>query len=334
MPENTHMKKVVVHSALPEPLLQQLRQHFEVAYFPQIDETHRAAFLHALGEAQGLLGTGLTVDRSLLAAAPALKAVATITVGYDNYDLPYLNEHGILLTNTPDVLSEATADLVFSLMLATARRVVELADWVRAGEWRANIGPAQYGVNVYGKTLGMLGLGRIGQAIARRARLGFGMNILYYNRSPVPAAETTLQARRLPLEEVLAQSDFVCVILPLTPSTVHLMGAREFSLMKRSAIFINGARGRIVDEAALIDALRKDIIHAAGLDVFEQEPLPVDSPLLAMKNVVALPHAGSATHETRYAMAQLAVENLIAALEGRPQNLVPTSTASAAVKPH
>lgn len=177
-------------------------------------------------------------------------------------------------------------------------------------------------MNVNAKTLGILGMGRIGQAVARRARLGFGMNILYFNRSPVPAAEAAFDARRLPLDDLLAQSDFVCVVLPLTSATERLIGAREFALMKPSAIFVNGARGRIVDEAALIEALRNGTIHAAGLDVFEREPLPPDSPLLAMENVVALPHIGSATHETRLAMSRLAVENLVAALDGKPQNVV------------
>jgi len=165
-------------------------------------------------------------------------------------------------------------------------------------------------------------MGRIGRAVARRARLGFDMNILYYSRGPVPSAEAEFAARLLPLDQVLAQSDFVCVTLPLTPATHKLIGAREFALMKPSAIFINGARGSIVDEPALIEALRNGTIRAAGLDVFEHEPLAADSPLPAMKNVVALPHIGSATHETRFAMAQLAADNIVAALEGVPQNVV------------
>jgi phosphogluconate 2-dehydrogenase/gluconate 2-dehydrogenase len=165
-------------------------------------------------------------------------------------------------------------------------------------------------------------MGRIGQAVARRARLGFGMRILYYNRRPVAKAETELDARRLSLQELLAQADFVCLVLPLTQSTQKLIGAAEFALMKPGTIFINAARGRIVDEAALITALRDGRIRAAGLDVFEQEPLPADSPLLRMTNVVAVPHIGSATQEARFAMAQLAVDNIIAAFDGRPQNLV------------
>jgi lactate dehydrogenase-like 2-hydroxyacid dehydrogenase len=316
------MKRIVVYRELPDVLLEQLQAQFEVRYFPEVDGVHRDAFAKAVVEADGMLGATLTVGRPLLEPARRLRVISSVSVGYDNFDLDYLTRRGILLTNTPDVLSETTADTMLALMLATARRVVELAELVKSGGWHGSVSRVHYGVDVHGKTLGMLGLGRIGQAVARRARLGFRMNILYHGRHPVPAAEAELDARHLPLDALLAQSDFVCVMLPLTPATDRLIGKREFSLMKRSAIFINGARGRIVDEAALIAALREGLIHGAGLDVFEREPLPADSPLLSMPNVVALPHIGSATHETRHAMAALAVDNLIAAFEGRAQNVV------------
>jgi lactate dehydrogenase-like 2-hydroxyacid dehydrogenase len=316
------MKKIVVYRELPEALLERLRAHFEVRYFPEADGGNRAAFVAALRDADGMLGATLAVGRPLLESAQSLQVASSISVGYDNFDVDYLTARGILLTNTPDVLNETTADTMLALMLATARRVVELAELVKAGQWCGGIGKAHYGLDVHGKTLGILGLGRIGQAVARRARLGFRMNILYHSRHSVPVAEAELDARHLPLEALLAQSDFVCVMLPLTAATERLIGARQFALMKRSAIFINGARGRVVDEAALIAALRDGVIHGAGLDVFEHEPLPADSPLLSMPNVVALPHIGSATHETRYAMAALAVENLIAAFKGYPQNAV------------
>ena len=316
------MKKIVVYNEIPDPLLSGLRERFDVTYFKHIDAGNDAAFAAAVRDAHGMLGASVTVTRALLEPARLLETISTISVGYDNYDVEYLTQRGIVLSHTPDVLTETTADTIFALMLATARRVVELAAFVRSGEWQRGFTSAQYGVNVNAKTLGVLGMGRIGQAVARRARLGFGMNVLYYNRSQVPAAEAAFDARRLPLDELLAQSDFVCVVLPLTSATERLIGAREFALMKPSAIFVNGARGRIVDEAALIEALRNGTIHAAGLDVFEHEPLPPDSPLLTMKNVVALPHIGSATHETRFAMSRLAVDNLVAALDGKPQNVV------------
>ena len=316
------MKKLVVYKTLPAPLLERLRADFDVTCFDHVDAGNRAKFAAAVRDAHGLLGASVTIDRALLEPARNLEAISTVSVGCDRFDVDYLSSRGIVLSHTPDVLTETTADTVFALILASARRIVELAEFVRAGEWRRTIGPAQYGVNVHAKTLGIIGMGRIGQAVARRARLGFRMDVLYYNRSPVPAAEAELQARRLPLDALLARSDFVCTVLPLTPATGKLIGAREFALMKPGAIFINAARGAIVDEQAMIEALRSGAIRAAGLDVFEHEPLPADSPLLAMKNVVALPHIGSATHETRDAMARLAVDNIVAALDGRPQHVV------------
>jgi glyoxylate/hydroxypyruvate/2-ketogluconate reductase len=316
------MKKIVIYNEIADSLLGGLRERFDVTYFTGVDAGNDAAFAAAVRDAHGMLGANVTVTRALLEPARLLQTISTVSVGYDNFDVEYLTQRGIVLSHTPDVLTETTADTIVALMLASARRVVELAAFVRAGEWQRSISSAHYGVNVNSKTVGILGMGRIGQAVARRARLGFGMDVLYYNRSQVPAAEAAFGARRLSLDDLLAQSDFVCVVLPLTSATEKLIGAREFALMKPGAIFVNGARGRIVDEPALVEALRNGIIHAAGLDVFEHEPLPPDSPLLTMKNVVALPHIGSATHETRFAMSRLAVENLVAALDGRPQNVV------------
>jgi gluconate 2-dehydrogenase len=315
------MKRLVVYKQLPEVLLASLRQEFDVTYFEEVDASNHAAFADAARSAHGLLGASLRIDRAIVEPATDLEAISTISTGIDQFDVDDLTRRGIVLCHTPDVLTETTADAIFALILATARRVVELANLVREGKWRASIGPEHYGVNVHGKTLGILGMGRIGQAVARRARFGFGMPILYHNRSAAPEAEAELGARRVSLDELLAQADFVCLVLPLTAQTKRLLGAAEFRRMKPSAILINGARGPIVDEAALIGALRAGTIHAAGLDVFEQEPLPADSPLLGLPNVVALPHIGSATHETRYAMAAQAVENIVAALAGRPQNV-------------
>ena len=327
------MKKVVVYRVLPEALLAQLRGRFDVTCFEQVDAGNRAAFTAAVHEADGLLGSNVTVDRTLLEPARHIKVVSTISVGYDNFDVDYLSSRGIVLAHTPDVLTETCADTIVALMLASARRLIELADWVRAGDWRSSVGPAQYGIDVHSKTLGIVGMGRIGLAAARRARLGFNMPILYHNRHPVPAAEKEFGARLLPLAELLAQSDFVCVMVPLTPATHRLIGARELALMKRSAILINASRGPIVDEAALAAALRDRTIHAAGLDVFEREPLPLDSPLLGLKNVVIMPHIGSATHEARYAMSKLAVDNLVAALDGKPQNVVNPAALARRVQP-
>lgn len=316
-------KHVVVYKKLAEPLLARLHSQFDVSYFEAIDAGNRAAFAAAIRSAHGLLGASVRLDRELLAPATELRIISTISVGVDQFDLDYLRQRGILLANTPDVLTETTADTIFALILSSARRVVELAEFVKAGRWQRSIGESQYGVNVHGKTIGMLGMGRIGRAVARRAALGFGMQVLYVNAEAVPEAEAALGARQVMLEQLLAESDFVCVVLPLTAQTERMIGQREFALMRPGAIFINGSRGRIVDEAALIAALQEGKIHGAGLDVFEREPVAPDSPLLGMANVVALPHIGSATHETRFAMAQLAVDNLVAGLNGeRPRHLV------------
>jgi len=307
------MKKIVAWKSLPEDVLSYLQQHAEVV---QVDGAPRDALVAALRDADGGIGASVTITPAMLEGASRLKALSTISVGYDQFDVDDLTRRGILLAHTPDVLTESTADTVFALILASARRVVELAGWVKAGHWRASIGPAQFGVDVQGKTLGIVGLGRIGGAVARRAALGFGMQVLYTNRQPNPHAEQTYGARRVELPELLASADFVCLQVPLTPQTRHMIGAAELRAMKKSAILINASRGATVDEAALIDALQNGTIHGAGLDVFDTEPLPADSPLLKLPNVVALPHIGSATHETRHAMARNAAQNLVAALDG------------------
>ncbi|WP_343743088.1 D-glycerate dehydrogenase [Herbaspirillum huttiense] len=309
---------VVVYKKLPEHLLQRLQAECDVTLFDRITQDNRADFLAALKTAHGIIGASLPITNDMLEGAPQLRIASTISVGVDNFDLDYFRQRGLMLAHTPGVLTEATADTIFALILSTARRVVELAEYVKAGRWKGSIGEAQFGVNVHGKTLGLIGMGRIGSAVARRAHHGFGMPILYHNRRPDPEAERELDARYVSQDELLAQADFVCVMLPLNADTERLIGAREFALMKRSAIFINASRGRIVDEAALIAALQDKTIYGAGLDVFEVEPLPAESPLLQLPNVVALPHIGSATHETRLAMAELAVSNLLAGLRGEP----------------
>lgn len=316
-------KRILAYGRLNDDQLAQLGQDFEVLAFPGLTSADDPDFRAALPDAHGLIGASLAITPELLDAAPQLEAIATISVGYDNYPVEALTRRGILLCNTPDVLTETTADTGFLLIMATARRAVELADLVKRGDWKAGIGPEHFGSDVHGKTLGLVGFGRIGAAVARRGALGFGMRILYSNASPKPELERELGAARRELNPLLAESDFVCVTVPLTTETEHLIGEQEFALMKPSAIFVNIARGKVVNEAALIEALEMGRIRAAGLDVFEQEPLSPESPLPHMSNVVALPHIGSATHETRTAMAQRAVDNLSLALSGeRPLSLV------------
>ena len=311
-------KRLIVQGQLSDAQLATLEHLFEVIQLSKAMSLDAPDNRHYLAEAHGIIGSGLAITPELLDAAPKLEVISTISVGYDNIPVDELTRRGIMLCNTPDVLTETTADTGFTLIMATARRVVELAEWVKADQWQASVGPALYGSDVHGKTLGMVGFGRIGQAVAKRGALGFGMKILYSNASPKPAIEQQLGATRRELDELLAESDFICVTVPLTAETERLIGAQQFALMKRSAIFINIARGKVVDESALINALENGVIKAAGLDVFEHEPLSASSPLPHMPNVVALPHIGSATHETREAMAQRAVDNIRLALQGEP----------------
>jgi glyoxylate/hydroxypyruvate/2-ketogluconate reductase len=308
------MKKIVVYKSLPPDVLAYLQQHAQVV---EVDASQHDAFVAALRDADGAIGASVKITPAMIEGASRLKALSTISVGFDQFDVADLTRRGIVLAHTPDVLTESTADTVFALILSSARRVVELADWVKAGQWRDSIGPAQFGVDVQGKTLGIVGMGRIGGAVARRAALGFNMKVQYTNRSANPQAEAAYGAKRVELAELLATSDFVCLQVPLTAETRHMIGAAEFNAMKKSAILINASRGATVDEPALIEALQNGTIRGAGLDVFDTEPLPADSPLLKLPNVVALPHIGSATHETRHAMALNAAENLVAALDGK-----------------
>jgi gluconate 2-dehydrogenase len=306
-------KQIVAYKPLPDDVLAYLREHAEVV---NVESKDHDAFVAALKNADGAIGASVQITPAMIEGATRLKALSTISVGFDQFDVDDLTQRGIVLAHTPDVLTESTADTVFALILASARRVVDLAEWVKAGQWKKSIGEAEFGVDVQGKTLGIVGLGRIGGAVARRAALGFRMNVQYTNRSPNAQAERDYGAKRVELDELLATSDFVCLQVPLTEATRGLIGAAQLKAMKRSAILINASRGPTVDEAALIEALKDGTILGAGLDVFETEPLPADSPLLKMRNVVALPHIGSATHETRHAMAMNAAENLVAALDG------------------
>ena len=262
-------QKIVVYKAVPADVADYLREHAEVVV---IDADQPGALAAALEDADGAIGASVKITPDMLDGS-RVKALSTISVGYDQFDVPDLTKRGIVLAHTPDVLTESTADTVFSLILASARRVVELADWVKAGRWKGSIGPAQYGVEVQGKTLGIVGLGRIGGAVARRAALGFNMKVLYTNRSANAEAEQRYGTRRVELDELLAASDFVCLQVPLTPETRHLIGANELRKMKKSAILINASRGQTVDENALIEALQAGTIHGAGLDVFDQEPV-------------------------------------------------------------
>jgi glyoxylate/hydroxypyruvate/2-ketogluconate reductase len=309
-------KQIVAYKTLPDDVLAYLQQHADVK---TVDPAQHDAFVAALKDADGAIGASAKITPDMIEGATRLKVLSTVSVGFDAFDVDDLTRRGIVLVHTPTVLTESTADTVFALMLASARRVVELAEWVKAGAWKQSLGESYFGVDVQGKTIGIVGMGRIGGAVARRAALGFRMNVLYTNRNANPQAERDYGATRVRLEELLAKSDFVCLQVPLTAETHHMIGAAQLQAMKRTAILINASRGPTVDENALIQALQDGTILAAGLDVFDPEPPAASSPLLTMKNVVALPHIGSATHETRHAMNLNAAENLIGALNGTLQ---------------
>jgi gluconate 2-dehydrogenase len=315
--------KVLIYKEIPEEVLAFIQESFDVDYFDKLKDFTDSNFRYALKQANGLLGSGLPINKELLDLAPQLRIVSNISVGYNNFDIEELNKRGIMATNTPDVLTNTTADLMFGLLLSAARRIAELNMYVKKGNWTKHIGQELFGVDVHNKTLGIIGMGRIGSAIAKRANLGFDMKILYHNRSANEQAEKLYEARRCELDELLEASDFVCLMTPLTNKTKHLMDEREFNLMKHTAIFINGSRGETVNEKALVQALQNGRIRGAGLDVYQQEPVEQDHPLLQLSQVVTLPHIGSATQETRTKMAWLAAENIAKGLKNdRPPSLI------------
>ncbi len=316
------MRKILVAREIPEAGMKLLRE-FDTTVLSSEDPPSREELLGAAEGMEGVLCT-LTeqIDEEFFeAAGDSLKVVANMAVGHDNVDVEAARERGVMVTNTPGVLDETTADTAFMLLLAAARRLGEGERLVRNGRWKAWGPKMLLGPDVWGKKLGIIGMGRIGQAVGRRAR-GFSMQILYHNRSPRPEAEEELGARRVDLEELLKESDFVSIHTPLTEETHHLVGKRELGMMKPRAVLVNTARGPVVDEEALAEALAGGSIFAAGLDVYEREP-EVHPKLLELENVVLAPHIGSATHETRDRMATMAAENLVAVLEGQePPNPV------------
>ncbi|MBM7570208.1 2-hydroxyacid dehydrogenase [Aquibacillus albus] len=262
-----------------------------------------------------------TIDEELLETAPHLKVVSNMAVGYNNIDIDAAKKLGITVTNTPGVLTETTADLTFALLMATSRRIVEASSYLKEGKWKTWSPMQLTGQDIHGATLGIIGMGRIGSAVAKRA-LGFDMNVIYHNRKRVSKLEEELDVKYVEMDHLLKNSDFVCVMVPYTKETDKLISKREFDLMKDTAILINTARGGIVDEQALYAALISNKIWGAGLDVFENEPVSVDHPLLSLDNVVAIPHIGSASIKTRLKMAEVAADNLIKSLKNEEPECV------------
>lgn len=312
------MSRVVVTRTPPGDTMRLLEHEADVWVWPEDRPIPRDLLEARVLDAQGLLSM-LTdrIDRELLEAAPLLRTVSTMAVGTDNIDLAACTERGITVGHTPDVLTEATADMAFTLLLAAARRVREGIDYVRDGRWRLWEPELLLGAEVHGSTLGIVGLGRIGSAVARRAG-GFDMRLLYTGRSRQLDLETRFGIEHRAFGELLSESDHVVISCPLTAETLHLFDRKAFRSMKPTATLINIARGPIVDTRALEWALRTGEIAAAALDVTDPEPIPADDPLLGLSNCLVVPHLGSATTSTREAMALLAVENLIAGLAGDP----------------
>lgn len=309
---------LVARAVFPEAI-ERLRRHFEVEANEADEEWSADELIRRLQGKAGVLLTGTQrIDDALLRACPTLRIAANMTVGYNNFDVAAMDAHGVVGTNTPDVLTETTADFGFALLLAAARRVTESERYLRAGRWTRWSYDLFAGAEVHGTTLGILGMGRIGQAIARRGAHGFGMRVIYHNRSRLDAAvEAGCRATWVDKETLLRESDHLLLVLPYTPHNHHIIGAAELARMKPTAVLVNLARGGVVDDRALAEALRTRRIAAAGLDVFEGEPR-VHPGLLAVPNVVLTPHIASATVRTRRAMVDLATDNLIAYLtEGR-----------------
>jgi glyoxylate reductase len=312
------MPKILIANVLPDEARRLIPPAWDVDYNPGDEPMPRTELIRRLRDCHGLICHIIsTVDEDVLAAAPNLRVVANVAVGYNNIDVAAARRRGVVVTNTPDVLTETTADFTWALLMAVARRVVEADHYVRSGQWRAWKWDLLWGHDVHGKTLGILGFGRIGRAVARRAR-GFAMRVLYHDTvRPEPAVEQELGAAFVARETLLREADFVTVHTPLLPETRHLIDEAALRAMKPTAILINAARGPIVDEAALVRALREGWIAGAGLDVFEEEP-KIHPGLLPLTNVVLAPHIASASHDTRLAMALLAVRNCVAVLQGQP----------------
>ena len=321
------IQKVFVTRKIPQEGLNLLSEKFEVSVWPSEYPPSRKDIVEKAKKCQGLI-TLLSdpIESDLIGQLPDLKVIAQYAVGYDNIDVEEATRRGIIVTNTPGVLTETTADLTWALIMSTARRIVEADRYVRNGNWNVAWGPQLLlGVDVHGATLGIIGMGRIGQAVAKRAQ-GFNMRVLFHSRShneDIAALERLVGAQTTNLDTLLCESDIVSIHVPLTSETQHLIGEKELRMMKTGAILINTSRGPVVDQDALYRALKSGQLGAAGLDVFQEEPISKDNLLLGLPNVVLVPHIGSASRKTRAIMATMCAENIITALNGeKPQNIV------------
>ncbi|WP_163536620.1 D-glycerate dehydrogenase [Gracilibacillus sp. YIM 98692] len=315
-------KRVLVTELIPQSIKELLEQEVEVETWDSSEQMPRELLLQKIKDKHGFITGKDKIDDELLEAGNQLEVVSNVSVGYDNYDVDAIKRHQILATHTPYVLDETVADLIFGLILSAARRITELDKYVKDGKWQASIDQSLFGHNVHHKKLGIIGLGRIGEKVAKRATLGFEMDVSYYNRSRNDQAEKELGVTYASFQDIITNSDFILLMTPLTKETYHLIDQAAFEQMKKTCFFINASRGAVVDEKALIQALLDKKIAGAGLDVFEKEPIDPKNPLLEMDNVVTLPHIGSATAETRKAMKEFAANNCLQALRGEEPEAV------------
>ncbi|HCX61931.1 MAG TPA: bifunctional glyoxylate/hydroxypyruvate reductase B [Clostridiales bacterium] len=313
--------KILITKKLPDYVKEYIGNYcdYEIAEDAGYDN-----IINKIHDKDGLLLAGTKIDKNLLEHAPKLKVVSNISVGYNNFNIEDMKEKNIIGTHTPGVLNDTVADLIFGLILSTARKLSEMDRYVKDGKWNKQDESIIFSKDVHHSTLGIIGMGRIGETVAKRAKYGFDMDVLYYNRNRKYDTEKNMGVKYADLNDLLKQSDFILIMTALTDETYHMIDEEQFNLMRSDAILINASRGATVNEKALIKALNEKKILGAGLDVFEKEPIEKDNPLLKMSNVVLLPHVGSATIKTRNDMARLAAENLIAALKGEvPPNVVP-----------
>ena len=316
--------KVYITRELPERGLNAIKKYFDAEVWPEYAPPPKKTIIDKARNVDALVSLlSDKIDAEVFNVAPKLKIVSQLAVGFDNIDTVDATRRGIYVTNTPEVLTDTTADFAWALLMAIARRVVEADKYVRTDQWKVGWHPAMLqGRDVYGATIGIVGAGRIGYAVAKRAK-GFDMKILFYDVIPRPEIERDFGAKKVDLDTLLRESDFVSIHVPLMKETHHMINAEKLKLMKKTAYLINNARGPVVDEKALYEALEKGQIAGAGLDVFEQEPASMDNPLLKLDNVVLAPHISSASFETRSRMAEMVAENLVVFFEGKkPPNLV------------
>lgn len=314
--------KIYATNTMSERVKEYLEKYFELDIWTEKEWIPKEVLFEKIADIDGLFGHGIPINEELMSHAKKLKIVSNMSAGYDNFNIEHMLKGGIVGTHAPGQMNETVADLVFGLMISTARRFAELDKYTRSGKWLYGDDTPFFGLDVYGKKLGIIGLGQLGETVAKRARC-FSMDVVYNSRTRKKDTEKQLGISYLPQNELLATADFIVILVPLTQHTYHLIGKAEFDLMKKTAVFINASRGSTVDEKALFNALKEKQIYGAGLDVFEQEPIDPNNPLLQLDNTVLVPHIGSATAETRDRMAMVAAKSLVSYLiEGKAINVV------------